>query len=194
MFRSNGHSRPSAAAGFTLLEVMVSTLIFGTVSVAVLGAFVFLGENMTRMANAQQLEENSRRLFYLFNQDVGKATKVDTTYSSSTNLVLTLPSTTVKYAYDSSAQTVTRYQPYTNASGTILLRNLTAFGFSYFNKAGTSVTSTNNNIKGVQFSLTSSLGSTTATGAAIYRTTSRYQTVSPIVFLRNTSTNSLLPP
>jgi prepilin-type N-terminal cleavage/methylation domain-containing protein len=186
MSRSKGHNRSRSAAGFTLAEVMVATLIFGTVSVAVMAAFLFLGTSLTRMMYAQQLEENSRRMFYLFNQDVTKATMVST--ASDATLTLTLPSTTVTYAYDSSAQTVTRTS---GGTSSIVLKYLSAFDFNYFNKAGTQVTV---NIKGVQFSFTASLGSTTSTGASIYRTTTRYETVSPIVYLRNTSTNSLLPP
>jgi prepilin-type N-terminal cleavage/methylation domain-containing protein len=197
MSHCKGHKRP--AAGFTLLEVMVSTLIFGTVSVAVMGAFLFLGTSITRMAYAQQLEENSRRAFYLFNQDVTKATKVSS--AADATLILTLPSTTVKYAYDSSAQTVTRYQPDTSVSGSIVLKNLTAFDFNYFNNAGTSITvpqsasTSYKAIKAVQFSFTASLGTTIANvaGTSIYQTSTRYQTVSPMVFMRNTAPRDLLP-
>lgn len=201
MFRCNGHkrigrpARGAPTAGFTLLEVMVSSLIFGTVSIAVMAAFLFLGTSMTRMSYAQQLEENSRRAFYLFNQDVTKATKVST--ASDAILILTQPATTVKYTYNSSAQTVTRYQPDTSATGTIILKNLTAFDFDYFNKAGTALTTAPMlNVKGVQFSFTASLGSTIngVSGTSIYRTSTQYQTVSPIVFMRNTAINSLLPP
>ena len=199
MFRSKEPRRHSAAAGFTLLEVLVSTLIFGTVSVAVMGAFLFLGTSMTRMAYAQQLEENSRRAFYLFNQDVTKATKVST--ASDATLILSLPSTTVKYAYDSSAQTVTRYQPDTSGSGSIVLKNLTAFDFNYFNNASTSIpvpqsaSTSYKAIKAVQFSFTASLGTTigNVAGTSIYRTSTRYETVSPMVFMRNTAPKDLLP-
>lgn len=198
MSRSRGHSRTGSAAGFTLAEVMVATLIFGTVSVAVMGAFLFLGTSMTRMVYAQQLEENSRRMLYVFTQDVSKATKVTT--ASDTTVIVTQPSTTVKYLYDSSAQTVTRYQP-DDGTGTttILLKNLTTFDFDYFNNAGTTITvpqspsASYKAIKSVQYSFTSSLGTTTAGGNAIYRTTTRYQTVSPIVYLRNSAANGLLP-
>jgi prepilin-type N-terminal cleavage/methylation domain-containing protein len=198
MSRSRGHNRTGSSAGFTLVEVMVATLIFGTVSVAVMGAFLFLGTSMTRMVYAQQLEENSRRMLYLFTQDVGKATK--TTTATSTTVILTLPSTTVKYLYDSSAQTVTRYEP-DDGSGTtsILLKNLTAFEFDFFDNAGTAITvpqspsSSYKAIKSVQYAFTSSLGTTTAGGLTIYRTSTRYQTVSPIVYLRNSAVNGLLP-
>jgi hypothetical protein len=171
-----------------LLEVMVSTLIFGTVSVAVMAAFAFLGTSLTRLVHAQQLEQNSRRAFYLFNQDVGMATMVST--ASDATLALTLPATTVTYAYDSSARTVTRTS---GGTSSVVLKNLTAFDFNYFNKAGTQVSV---NIKGVQFSFTASLGTEIGgvAGTAVYRTASRFQTVSPIVFMRNTAPNSLLPP
>ncbi len=201
MFRCNEHkrigrpARGAPTAGFTLLEVMVSSLIFGTVSIAVMAAFLFLGTSMTRMSYAQQLEENSRRAFYLFNRDVTKATKVST--ASDAILILTQPATTVKYTYDSSAQTVTRYQPDTSVTGTIILKNLTAFDFNYFNKASAQLTTAPMlNVKGVQFSFTASLGSTIngVSGTSIYRTSTQYQTVSPIVFMRNTAINSLLPP
>ena len=201
MFRCNEHkrigrpARGAPTAGFTLLEVMVSSLIFGTVSIAVMAAFLFLGTSMTRMSYAQQLEENSRRAFYLFNRDVTTATKVST--ASDAILILPQPATTVKYTYDSSAQTVTRYQPDTSVTGTIILKNLTAFDFNYFNKASAQLTTAPMlNVKGVQFSFTASLGSTIngVSGTSIYRTSTQYQTVSPIVFMRNTAINSLLPP
>jgi Tfp pilus assembly protein PilV len=189
MSPSKRPDRRASTGGFTLLEVMVSTLIFGTVSIAVMGAFAFLGTSLTRLIYSQQLEENSRRAFYLFNQDVGMATKVST--ASDATLVLTTASaTTVTYTYDSSAKTVTR-----TAGGTssIVLKNLTAFNFNYFDKAGTQATV---NIKGVQFSFTAGLSTQLGgvAGTSVYRTSTSYQTVSPIVFLRNTSANSLLPP
>ena len=124
-----------------------------------------------------------------------KATKVST--ASDAILILTQPATTVKYTYDSSAQTVTRYQPDTSVTGTIILKNLTAFDFNYFNKASAQLTTAPMlNVKGVQFSFTASLGSTIngVSGTSIYRTSTQYQTVSPIVFMRNTAINSLLPP
>lgn len=178
-----------------MLEVMVSTLIFATVSVAVMGAFVFLGTSMTRMLYAQQLEENSRRAFYLFNQDVGMATKV-TTATDTTLALTTASATTVTYTYDSSAQTVTRTA---GGTSTIILKNLTVFDFNYFNNSGTVITvpqspsSSYKPIKAVQFSFTATLGTTTSSGASIYRTTSSFQTVSPMVFMRNTAVNGLLP-
>lgn len=226
MSRSNAPSRNrrrppprSSVAGFTLMEVMVSSLIFGTVSIAVMSAFLFLGTSMTRMSYAQQLEENSRRAFYLFNQDVGKATKV-TPDSSAPNgkLVLTLPVTlttdipahtvthTVTYEYISASTKVTRTKVDTDTTTTVatttvadVLKNLTAFDFDYFNNSGTAITVPQSAsisykpIKSVQFSFTASLGSTTSTGASIYRTSTQFQTVSPIVFMRNTATNDLLP-
>lgn len=224
MFRCNGHRPPGRLgqgprqAGFTLLEVMVSSLIFGTVSIAVMAAFLFLGTSLTRMSYAQQLEENSRRAFYLFNQDVTKATKVST--ASDATLVLSLPTTTsgthttthtVTYSYAQNATSLkmelTRILVDTDtdsATGTVVitstpvvsrtvLSNLSAFDFNYFNKAGTLVTM---NIKGVQFSFTASLGSTISgvSGTSIYRTSAQFQSVSPIVFMRNTAINTLLPP
>ncbi len=226
MCRSRGHRRRRGLQGFTLLEVMVSTLIFGTVSIAVMAAFLFLGTSMARMVYAQQLEENSRRALYLFNQDLTKATKVtpDNT-SPNDKLVLTLPSTltsatpahtvthTVTYQYYSTTQKVTRttVDIDTTASPNVtttvasdVLKNLTAFDFNYFSVSGTSLTASQwtaatstpasyTPIKAVQFSFTASLGTTTATGTSIYRTQTSYQTLSPIVYLRNTSNRDLLP-
>lgn len=189
MSPSKRRDRAASAGGFTLLEVMVSTLIFGTVSIAVMAAFAFLGTSLTKLVYQQQLEENSRRAFYLFNQDVGMATKVST--SSDATLALTTASAaTVTYAYDSTAQTLTRTA---GGSSSIVLKNLTAFDFNYFDKAGVQTTV---NIKGVQFSFTGGLSTQLggAAGTSVYRTSARYQTVSPIVFLRNTAVNSLLPP
>lgn len=92
----------------------------GMVMAAVLSSYLFLARSFTRLSNQQVLESEARRTLTYFSRDVQAATGISGT-PSATSVTLTLPTTsgttTVAYAYDSSAGTFTR----TPAGGTALL-------------------------------------------------------------------------
>ncbi len=177
MSPTNAHRPTKATRGFTLAELLVAMSISGVVFAGILAAYTFLGRNLTRLVNTQQLEAASRRTFYLFDQDASAATQVTT--ATGTQVVLVLQSgastTTVTYTYNSSTGILTR----TDASGSsVLLSNLTAFDLNYYNSAGISTTSTLS-VKEIDLTFSSAFGNS-ASG-----TQSQYTAVSPRLILRN---------
>jgi len=78
--------RPSSRAGFTLVELLVGMSLALVVMTGVLSTFSFLGRNLNRLANQQQLETESRRALSYFNQDVrmANALPAPTAWSSTT--------------------------------------------------------------------------------------------------------------
>ena len=172
-----GHkTNRGASRGFTLVELMIAMSLSAVVFAAILSAYVFIGRNLTRLANLEQQEGQCRRLLNTFAKDVGMAMRVTT--ASDTQLTLTVPtaSSTAPVVYNYSNGTLTR----TDATGaTTLLTGVTAFDFNYYNRAGTASTSSLS-IKQVVLSYTSAVGSP-ANG-----TQARYAMVSPRLVLRNT--------
>lgn len=119
-----GKRSKSTSAAFTLVEVLIGATLSAAIMAAVLSSYIFLGRNLGRLANQQTLERESRRALAYFAQDVQSASGISSTPSVSA-VTLTIPSanstTTVAYAYDSAAGTLTR-----TAGGTslVLVRNI----------------------------------------------------------------------
>lgn len=169
----------SARGGFTLVELMVSVALSTMVFAGILGGFTFLGRNMTRLMNTQEQDVSGRRAFYLFTRDISLATAVSS--ATNTSMSLTVPTTsgtttTVAYSYNTTNGTLNRVD---GGNSTVLLRNLTALDFNYYNKAGTSITPSLLSVKEVEMSFTSAVGNS-ASG-----TQARYTAVSPRLVLRN---------
>jgi prepilin-type N-terminal cleavage/methylation domain-containing protein len=78
--------RRQSRAGFTLVELLVGMSLALIVMTGVLSTFSFLGRNLNRLANQQQLESESRRALAYFAQDVrmANALQAPTAWSSST--------------------------------------------------------------------------------------------------------------
>lgn len=170
--------RLPACRGFTLVEMMVATGVAAFVFAGILSAYLFVGRNLTRLVSLQEQEVASRGTLRQFTQDVSAAIQLTTATAS--QLVLTKPTaggtTTVTYAYSSGSRTLTR----TDASGTrTLLTGLTAFTITYYNEAGTAVTSEPQSVKSIEFSFS------TAVGSSASGTLARYSSASPRVLLRN---------
>jgi prepilin-type N-terminal cleavage/methylation domain-containing protein len=195
-------------AGFTLLEILIAMAISVAVFAAVMSAYIFVGRNLTRLANTQQLEVSSNRSFYLFSKDVSAATAV-ATGSNSTSLILTLPNKTVTYTYtgaqfDQGFLTRIASPPDVTTPEDVgdptldsakILRHLSSFSFSYFDKAG-NATSSAISVKQLEFNFVSTLRILTDESAATVEVTSKagtqghYSGVSPRLLLRNKA----LPP
>jgi hypothetical protein len=153
----------------------LSAIIFA----GILSGYTFLARNFTRLLNSQGQDTKSRRAMYVFSQDISKAVQVST--ASDTHLSLVLPTTSgpttnVSYSYDASTGTLTRTD---TAGSVVLLNNLTALDFNYFNKSGGSVASGPLSVKEVELTFSSALG------AATSGTQARYSAVSPRLVLRN---------
>ena len=159
------------------------------VMTAVLTTYVTLGRNFTRSlgissANQPNLESQARRTLAYFTRDVRMAIGISGTPSAS-SLTLTLPtgtgSTTVAYAYDSTAQTLTR----TPASGTAqtLHSSLLSFTFNYYDSSGNPYTSFTNYLSGIkQLSITFTSQAGTSVNGTL---TQVYQSSSSRLLFRN---------
>lgn len=157
-------------------------LSLGTIVIAgIIAAYLFLGRNLTRMVNIQQQEVKSRRALRMFTEDVSSASSLST--CTDTVLVLSKPTasstSTVTYTYTSGTGGTGTLSRTESGVTTTLVTNLTAFDFSYYNEAGSAVTSSPQSVKSVEFTFTS------AVGTANSGTRAAYTTVSPRVVLRN---------
>lgn len=173
-------SRVRKAAGFTLTELMVASGLSAIVFAGILSAYTFLGKNLTRLANAQEVESKSRSVLQSFARDVAAASSITT--ASGGNMTLSVVSsvgstTTVSYSYDSAAGTLTR----TGASSSkVLLSGISQCAFNYYNKTNVATT-TPLSVKEIEVAVTASQG-TSATGTLV-----SFTTISPRLLLRNKS-------
>jgi Tfp pilus assembly protein PilW len=191
------HVRPRAG-GFTLFELMLATFISAFVFAGVLSAYIFLGRALARQGNEAEQESRSRTTLYYLTQEVSSATGItpDTnppvTTSGLTQMVInTLDGSgnpyTVTYTYipSPSGGTLTR-TPSTSGASMGLLIGVTSLMFTYYNSAGTAITSaldptvTNPNIiKQVGLSYT------TVAGSVLSGAQSHFNVVSPLIVMKN---------
>lgn len=176
---TNGRrGRHPPSGGFTLLEVMMGTLITAFVFAGVLSAYIFLGRALIREGNMESLESRTRTTLYQFNQDVSTSTSVTTTGMTSSTLVLnTTSGTTITYTYSAAQGTLSR-QLSTSVVATTMLTGLTSFSFGYYDYYGIS-TSNPNAVKQINMTYVTSAGS------AITGSISNFSVASPRVLLKN---------
>ena len=123
--------------GFTLVELMLASVLSAIVFAALFSAYIFMARNLTRMANFQQQQVQDRRALYVLTKDISEATQVTAALPAQLSLTLaTQPSTTaITYLYDATLHQLTR-QVNGAVPAPVLLSNLTSFSFSYFDKNG----------------------------------------------------------
>lgn len=193
-----------AERGFTLVELLVGMSLALIVMTAVLSSYLFLGRNLTRMANQQSVETEGRRAQAYFAQEARIATGISN--PTSTSLTFTLPalsstvtSRTVAYQYHASATTLngvtvpayslTRtYDDNSTAPQTlVLIRDIVplSFAFRYYDESGYEYTTPTSlayrqGLKQVSFSYIA------RTGSGVNGTlTPNYTAESPRFVLRN---------
>lgn len=164
--------------------MLVATSVAAIVLAGVLAAYLFMGRNLTRLANLQQQEMQSRRILRQFTTDLSAASQLSTATTS--QIVLVKPTsggtTTITYAYTAPSPSTAANGRLTrqDASGTqTLIRTLTSFTVAYYNEGGTAVTSSPVSVKSVELAFASAYGS------ASNGTLAAYNSVSPRVILRN---------
>lgn len=132
--------------GFSLAEVLVGSTLGTMVMAAVLSSFVFLGRNLTRLANYHSLEAKSREALTYLSRDLSLAQSVKngTTPTGST-VTLVLPAGEVTYTYDNATLKLRREATFgANTDMSLLKSNCsscTSFAFDYFTMSGGSPTS-----------------------------------------------------
>jgi Tfp pilus assembly protein PilW len=177
-----------------MLAVVISSFVFA----GVLSAYIFLGRALTRQGNEAEQESRSRLTLYYLTQEVSSATGItqdsnppSTTSGISQMVINTLDGSgnpyTVTYTYNASPSggILTRTAS-TGAGPTSLLTGVTNLAFTYYNSAGTAITSamsptiTNPNIvKQI------SLSYTTIAGTVLSGAQSHFSVVSPLLVMKN---------
>jgi prepilin-type N-terminal cleavage/methylation domain-containing protein len=138
--------RSQACRGFTLVELLIGATLSAALMAAVLSTFVFLGRNLTRLANYHSLEAKSREALTYLTQDLALAQAVKSgTAPTATTVTLVLPSGEVTYTYDTAALKLRRQATFGANRDFSLLTNdfctCTAFAFDYYTTSGGAPTS-----------------------------------------------------
>ena len=83
MSPTRNYSRALAlgSRGFTLVELLVATSIAMVLIAGMLSSYLFLGRNLVRDTNRQQLEAQSRNMLQTFARDVGVADRIAGAYN-----------------------------------------------------------------------------------------------------------------
>jgi Tfp pilus assembly protein PilW len=128
-------AKPST--GFTLVEVLIGATLSAAIMAAVLSSFVFLGRNLTRLANYQTLEAKGREALTYFRGDFALAQSVQNgTTPTASSVTLVLPAGSVTYTYDGVALSLHRQATFGANQDLYLLQNdycsCTAFTLGYY--------------------------------------------------------------
>jgi Tfp pilus assembly protein PilW len=101
-----------AAAGFTLVELLIGAALSAAVMAGVLSSYIYIGRSLARLANQQTLETEGRRTLANFSRDVRMASGLVAVATSPTSpaanrVDLTLPAgnatNTVTYYHNNGA-------------------------------------------------------------------------------------------
>jgi Tfp pilus assembly protein PilW len=165
-------SRYVSVGGFTLVEVMMVTMISAFVFSGVLSAYMFLGRGLSRQVNEEDLESRTRLALFWFTQDISSATSIQATNPGSgvtgTMMLLTLPSGATEYYMcdwsGGAGKGILNRRTGTSGPTLALLKNITSFSLVYYDPAGNVVTapatasSPQMNIKQVYMTYTTTAG------------------------------------
>ena len=111
------------------MELMFAMSLATMIMAAVISSYLYLGRNLTRLSNHQQLEAQNRRMLAMLNQDTRMAKDVDVsldTEGRGNTFVLTLPGGTnpdfsVTYVYDATARVLSRVATGGSYAGSLVL-------------------------------------------------------------------------
>jgi prepilin-type N-terminal cleavage/methylation domain-containing protein len=175
-----------ALRGFTLVEVMVVTVISSFVFAGVLSAYIFLGRGLTRQGHEEELESSSRTTLYDFTQDVSGASAISTGFTTNAFSISTSPAGTVTYTYYPQAAVQGIEQGYLTRqqngnAPTTILKNISGFGFNYYDITGNPLVPNSNptTVKEIQFAYRAKGGSSISGAQSVINV------VSPRVIMKN---------
>ena len=122
LIRKPGRSR----RGFTLVEVMISASLAAFLLTSVITTFLFMGRSGANLQNYSDMESQARRSLEIFAEDVRQASAI--TWTSSTDITLTVNATAIRYSYDSGTRTFSRR---VGTATTALITGITAGSFVF---------------------------------------------------------------
>jgi Tfp pilus assembly protein PilW len=168
-------SRLRRAGGFTLVEMMIGATISSFVLAAMMTTFLFMGRSGANVQNYNDMEVQARNALEYFAEDVRQASAV--TWSSTDSVTLTVGTTSITYAYSSTAKNFRRTVVVTATSTTtwnrVVVTGITNFAFSAYNISGNNValattgdrTAANGSTKQIQISLEAARSNRTVVAA-----------------------------
>ena len=124
----------TAAAGFTLVEVMVGASLATFILAGVLSTFLFLGRTGANIGNYTEMEGQARRGLEMFAEDVRQASSI--TWNSGVSVTLVVNNVAVVYQFDSTTASFQRLDP---GNTRTLLSGITTFQFKGYNINGAEV-------------------------------------------------------
>lgn len=158
--------------GFTLVEVLITTVLSSIILGAVISVAIFINRSSYRAAAYAEMDMQSRRGLEMFARDTRMAGEI--AWNSTTSLTLSVPINSggtiekYRYTYDSTRKTFTR-QLVSPATGSIdvLISGISEFEFKGFQIDGaelslSDLTAAANRTKQIQLSLKATRVATTA--------------------------------
>lgn len=198
---SSTRSRSPRAAriqAFTLLEVMMVTMISAFVFAGVMSAYIFLGRGLARQINEQSLESRTRLALYWFSQDVSSASSITAAQTPASTGSGPWPYTVFTLSVPGYSGNVSYSLDWTNGAGNgilerqigsatlKLLTHLSTISFAYYDPAGNSVSVPSSAPSSPQINIKQvSMAYTTTAGVAATGAQSNLTMVSPRVILKN---------
>jgi prepilin-type N-terminal cleavage/methylation domain-containing protein len=174
MITSTIHSKARATHGFTLVEIMIGSVLGSMVLAAVLTTFLMLGRSGANAAAYSVMEAQSRRALEELSQDLRMAS--DVSWNSTTSITLLVPdnyistdpaqNNRVTYAYDSTTKYFYRRPGSTTSTSprTDLIKNVSSFTYSRFDRVDNPAMS-NVTTKRIQLSMIVRTANVTVVGA-----------------------------
>ncbi|WPJ94679.1 prepilin-type N-terminal cleavage/methylation domain-containing protein [Coraliomargarita algicola] len=132
--------------GFTLVELIVSTGVFGIVMASIVSTFIVFATSSTGVAAYTQMSRESRKALEYFSRDIRSAS--DVTTASQHHLIVKVPEDsfynggTVQYAFDEDMgifSRIVRDKLGVVSSNEILLDGVEQFTFGFFDPLGESL-------------------------------------------------------
>jgi prepilin-type N-terminal cleavage/methylation domain-containing protein len=145
-------------AGFTLVEVMVSSTLAAIIMAAVLSTYVMIGRNLARLSSYQSLEHESRKALVYLSRDFMQTQSVKGgTIPTDSSVTLVLPLGEVSYTYDSVAKSLRRQATFGTLRDVTFLHNdsceCSSFSFAYYTSSGDAPTNPATPTVNVPFSI-----------------------------------------
>lgn len=160
--------------GFTLVEVMVASIIGTFLMLGILTTFLFLGRSGANIVNYSEMEFQSRRALELFAEDTRQASAI--TWNSATSITLAVDTQSITWSYNG-AGTLTRQLG--TAAPVSMITGITTFAFTAYDITGnlislTDLTAAAKGTKQLQISLQASRHSQTVSAATNLVLSARY--------------------
>lgn len=136
--------------GFTLVEVMIATVLLSMMMAGLTGTFLFMLRSSVSLGNYADMNRDGSYFLEQFGREIRMASNVRTMGSNAFTVDIETPSgnETVEYAYLSASQELIR-SSISTGSKEVLLDNIGSLNIDYYNILGKK-TSNINEVKAVQ--------------------------------------------